>query len=308
MQSHSLRISTSLLRHWRELIRVRLAIELLALYSIRRLMMRAPVTPPPFPSPNPGNSRSAGSGAPRMQTLRLGVHFEDRSALEDINLDFQAGETTSLVGPNGAGKSTLLRCLDGILAPTHGEVFLDGQPTHRPSPRVAYVPQRSDVDWKFPISVLDVALMGRALRASRLLPVPERDREEALAALAQVRMRRFAPVQIGALSGGQQQRVFIARALLQQADVFLLDEPFSGVDAPTQALVLQVLDNLRLSGKTIIFATHDLIMAERSADVCVLLNRRVVAMGPPSQVLTVRTLQSTFGETAAFDVDHRPSA
>ncbi len=150
--------------------------------------------------------------------------------------------------------------------------------------------------------------MGRALRASRLLPVPERDREEALAALAQVRMRRFAPVQIGALSGGQQQRVFIARALLQQADVFLLDEPFSGVDAPTQALVLQVLDNLRLSGKTIIFATHDLIMAERSADVCVLLNRRVVAMGPPSQVLTVRTLQSTFGGTAAFDVDHRPSA
>ena len=243
-----------------------------------------------------------------MQTVRLGVHFEDRSALENINLDFQVGETTSLIGPNGAGKSTLLRCLDGILAPTHGEVFLDGQPIHRPSPRVAYVPQRSDVDWKFPISVLDVALMGRALRASRLLFVPDRDREDALAALAQVRMRRFAAVQIGALSGGQQQRVFIARALLQEADVFLLDEPFSGVDAPTQALVLQVLDDLRLAGKTIIFATHDLIMAERSADICVLLNRRVVAAGPPSQVLTVRNLQSTFGGTAAFDVERRPSA
>ena len=262
----------------------------------------------PSPSRNAGNSQLAGPGASRMQTVRLSVHFEDRSALEDISLDFQAGETTSLVGPNGAGKSTLLRCLDGILPPTHGEVFLDGQLVLRPSPRVAYVPQRSDVDWKFPISVLDVALMGRALRSTRLMPVPERDREEALAALAQVRMRRFAPVQIGALSGGQQQRVFIARALLQEADVFLLDEPFSGVDAPTQALVLQVLDNLRLAGKTIVFATHDLIMAERSADVCVLLNRRVVAAGPPSRILTVRNLQSTFGGTAVFNVEQRPPA
>ena len=270
--------------------------------------MTAALIPSPSPSRDADYAQVADSGAPRMRTVGLGVHFEDRSALEDINLDFQSGETISLVGPNGAGKSTLLRCLDGILAPTHGEVFLDGQPIRRPSSRVAYVPQRSDVDWKFPISVLDVALMGRALRSSRLLPVPDRNREDALAALAQVRMRRFAPVQIGALSGGHQQRVFIARALLQEADVYLLDEPFSGVDAPTQALVLRVLDDLRRNGKTIVFATHDLVMAERSADVCVLLNRRVVAVGPPSQVLTVRNLQSTFGETAAIDVDRRPSA
>src|SRR5688500_1476033 len=245
--------------------------------------------------------------SPSMTTVRLGVHFAERSALEDVSLDFLVGQTTSLVGPNGAGKSTLLKCLDGILAPTHGEVFLDGKPVHRPSPRVAYVPQRSDVDWRFPISVLDVALMGRALRANRLMPVPERDREDALAALAEVRMRRFAPVQIGALSGGQQQRVIIARALLQEADVFLLDEPFSGVDAPTQALVQRVLDDLRLAGKTIVFATHDLIMAERSADVCVLLNRRVVAVGPPSQDLSVRNLQLTFGGTAAVDGEPGPS-
>jgi manganese/zinc/iron transport system ATP- binding protein len=245
-------------------------------------------------------SRLDESGVPRMQTARLGVHFEDRSAIEDISLDFHAGETTALVGPNGAGKSTLLRCLDGILAPTHGEVFLDGQPVHRPSSRIAYVPQRSDVDWKFPISVLDVALMGRALRASRFLPVSNQNREDALAALAEVRMHRFASVQIGALSGGQQQRVFIARALLQEADVFLLDEPFSGVDAPTQALVLQVLDDLRAAGKTIVFATHDLAMAEQSADVCVMLNRHVVAAGPPAQVLTVHNLQVTFGGTTAL--------
>jgi manganese/zinc/iron transport system ATP- binding protein len=253
------------------------------------------------------DSRRPSSDPPRMKTVRLGVHFAERSALEDISLDFLPHQTTSLVGPNGAGKSTLLKCLDGILAPTHGEVFLDGKPVHRPSPRVAYVPQRSDVDWKFPISVLDVALMGRALRASRLLPVPDRDREDALAALAEVRMRRFAPVQIGALSGGQQQRVIIARALLQEADVFLLDEPFSGVDAPTQALVLRVLDDLRLAGKTIVFATHDLAMAERSADACVLLNRHVIADGPPSQVLTVHNLQLTFGGTVALDTERRSS-
>jgi manganese/zinc/iron transport system ATP- binding protein len=121
-------------------------------------------------------------------------------------------------------------------------------------------------------------------------------------------MRRFAPVQIGALSGGQQQRVFIARALLQEADVFLLDEPFSGVDAPTQALVLQVLNDLRLAGKTIVFATHDLAMAERSADVCVLLNRRVVAAGRPSQVLSMHNLQSTFGGTAGLNAGQRSFA
>ena len=225
----------------------------------------------------------------------MSVHFAERSALEDITLGFHAGETTSLIGPNGAGKSTLLKCLSGILAPSHGEVLLDGEIVRRPTPRVAYVPQRSDVDWKFPINVLDVALMGRALRASRLYPVSDRDRQDALAALHEVRMSRFASIQIGALSGGQQQRVFIARALLQQADVYLLDEPFSGVDAPTQTLVLQILDDLRQSGKTIVFATHDLAMAEQSADACVLLNRTVVAKGAPSRILTVPNLRSTFG-------------
>jgi manganese/zinc/iron transport system ATP- binding protein len=278
---------------------------LLDLQSVREVTMTA--TAIPTASSRAVDPGLSDSGAPRMQTVRLGVHFENRSAIEEVSLDFHASETTALVGPNGAGKSTLLRCLDGILAPTHGEVFLDGQPVHRPSPRVAYVPQRSDVDWRFPISVLDVALMGRALRASRFLPVSHRDRQDALAALAEVRMRRFAPVQIGALSGGQQQRVFIARALLQEADVFLLDEPFSGVDAPTQALVLQVLDDLRSAGKTIVFATHDLAMAERSADFCVMLNRRVIAAGPPARVLTVQGLQATFGGTAELDIERRPS-
>ena len=244
----------------------------------------------------------AEAGSARLQTIHLSVHFAERSAIEDITLDFRAGETTSLVGPNGAGKSTLLKCLSGIMAPTHGEVRLGGQEVSRPTPRVAYVPQRSDVDWSFPITVLDVAMMGRALRSSRLRPVSERDRQNALSALHEVRMDRFASVQIGALSGGQQQRVFIARALLQRADVYLLDEPFSGVDAPTQSLVLQVLDDLRRTGKTIVFATHDLAIAKRSADVCVLLNRTLVAAGPPAEILTVPNLLSTFGSGMSASV------
>lgn len=233
--------------------------------------------------------------APRLRAEHLSVHFEDRSALEEINLAFYAGQMTSLVGPNGAGKSTLLRCLDGVLEPTHGRVLLDGQPLGKPTPRVAFVPQRSEVDWKFPISVLDVAIMGRALRANRFLPLPVTDREDALSALDEVGMRRFAHVQIGALSGGQQQRVFIARALLQDADVILLDEPFTGVDAPTQSLVLQILADLRSTGKTILFATHDLAMAAEAANTCVLLNRHVIASGPPQQVMTMQNLQVTFG-------------
>ncbi|MDQ3227655.1 MAG: metal ABC transporter ATP-binding protein [Chloroflexota bacterium] len=233
-----------------------------------------------------------------MQTSHLSVHFADRSALEDVDLQFLAGETTSIVGPNGAGKSTLLKCLAGMLPPTHGAVMLDDRVVDRPNPRVAYVPQRSEVDWKFPINVLDVALMGRSLRSSRVWPVPERDERAGLAALAEVGMHWHAKVQIGALSGGQQQRVFIARALLQQPEVFLLDEPFTGVDAPTQSLVVKILDDLRAAGKTIVFATHDLAMAERSSNICVLLNRRVVAAGPPADVMTVSNLHATFGGAA----------
>ena len=247
------------------------------------------------PIPAVAEAALHGSQTPRLHTAHLSVHFGDRSALEDVTLSFFAGETTSLVGPNGAGKSTLLRCLAGIPEPKHGAVFLDGQQVGKPSPRVAYVPQRSEVDWTVPISVLDVTLMGRGLRANRLLPLPERDRQEALAALDKVGMRHLATVQIGALSGGQQQRVFLARALLQEAEVYLLDEPFSGVDQPTQELMLQLFGGLRAAGKAIVFASHDLAMAESSADVCVLLNRRVIAAGPPARVMTVAMLRATFG-------------
>ncbi len=246
---------------------------------------------------------STTNGRARLATDDLSVHFGDRSALEGITVRFAGGETVSLLGPNGAGKSTLLKVLAGVLPATHGLVRLNDRVIHRPNPAVSYVPQRTSVDWTFPVSVLDVVLMARAPRRSRLLPFGGGDRAAALAALDQVGMRRFASVQIGQLSGGQQQRVFLARALAQHGDVYLLDEPFAGVDVVTQELLVSLFDDLRRDGKTIIYATHDLTQAAKSSDRIFLLNRRLVAAGPPRAVMTAANLRQAFGGQAFVPVD-----
>jgi manganese/zinc/iron transport system ATP- binding protein len=239
----------------------------------------------------------------RLTVENLGVHFGDRSALEGVSVSFRAGESVSLLGPNGAGKSTLLKVIAGVLPPTHGTLSLGGRPITGPNQAVVYVPQRSSVDWTFPVSVLDVVLMARTRRRSRLVPLGHQDREQALAALDQVGMRRFAPVQIGQLSGGQQQRVFLARALLQDGEVYLLDEPFSGVDVPTQELVVSLFDQLRRAGRTIVYATHDLAQAVKSSDRIFLLNRRLIAAGPPAETMTAANLKAAFGGQAIVPLD-----
>ena len=236
------------------------------------------------------------SGAPAFSTKGLSVHFGDRSALEDIALDIWPGEIVSLVGPNGAGKSTLLRVLAGVLPPSHGTVAVDGVTARRDrSGRVTYVPQRGDAAWTFPIAALDVVLMGLARRTSRLRPYSAADREVALTALGRVGLRDRAHIQIGRLSGGQQQRVFLARALVQGGAHLLLDEPFVGIDAPTQGILLDLFHELRVGGATIIYATHDLEQAREAADRAILLRRRVVADGRPEDVITLANLQRAFG-------------
>jgi len=217
-----------------------------------------------------------------------------------VNIRLGPAEIVGLLGPNGAGKSTLLKALAGMLPPTHGVVRLDGQLVRRPSPAVAYVPQRTGVDWSFPIGVLDVALMGRRLRRSRMAPLGAGDRADALDALERVGMRGLAQVQIGQLSGGQQQRVFLARALVQDGEVYLLDEPFAGVDVPTQELLVALFGRLRDAGKTIVYATHDLTQATVSSDRVLLLNRRLIAAGPPGEVMTAANLRATFGGQAVI--------
>jgi manganese/zinc/iron transport system ATP- binding protein len=233
-----------------------------------------------------------------LRTQDLTVHFGDRSALRGVNARFGPAETISVLGPNGAGKSTLLRVLAGMLAPSHGSVSIAGRPLRRPDRRVVYVPQRSGVDWTFPVSVLDVVLMGQLRRRSRWLPLGRVDRAAALEALARVGMDHLAAVQIGQLSGGQQQRVFLARALLQDGEILLLDEPFNGVDLPTQDLLGELFAGLRARGGTVVYATHDLERAVRTSDRVMLVNGRLVAAGAPSIVMTATNLRATFGGQA----------
>lgn len=243
-----------------------------------------------------------------LKTEHLSVHFGDRSALEDVTVAFPPGQTVGLVGPNGAGKSTLLRVLGGALPPSHGSVLLDGEPLRGPDPRLVSIPQRTSVDWTFPISVLDVVLMARRQKRSRFLPYGRADRAAALGALRQVGMERYAGVQIGQLSGGQQQRVFIARALLDGGDIYLLDEPFTGVDIPTQQLVASLLTQLADEGRTIIYATHDLQQAQEISDQILILNRKVIAYGPPAEVMTTQHLLAGFGGLAVLPAAERAMA
>ncbi len=243
-------------------------------------------------------STRQSSTSPLLELSSLSVHFEKRSAIEDISATIGTGEIVGLVGPNGAGKSTILRVLAGILPPSHGVVRFRGNPVCQPDRSVVYVPQRAGVDWTFPVNVFDVAMMGLMLTRPRWKPMTSADREAAFAALGQVGMQHLAGAQIGALSGGQQQRVFLARALVQGGDVMLLDEPFGGVDAPTQDLFLQLFARFRASGKTVLFATHDLAQAAASSDRVMLVNRRLIAFGPPREVLTDTTLRATFGGQA----------
>jgi ABC-type Mn2+/Zn2+ transport system ATPase subunit len=240
----------------------------------------------------PPHTRDA---APIVQVHDLSMHYEDRSALRDVDVSIYPGETLGLLGPNGAGKSTLLKIIAGMLPPSHGRVTLRGEEITGAMSCITYVPQRSDADWSFPISVLDATLLGLAPFRSRWKPFGSKDRELAMNALKQVRMADLASAQIGALSGGQQQRVFLARALLACGDVLLLDEPFTGVDVPTQEMLVAIFDELRRHGTAIVYATHDLQQAARTSDRVLLLNGDVIAYGPPSEALNHDSLQRTYG-------------
>lgn len=230
-----------------------------------------------------------------LMCTNMSVHYENRSALRDVNMTVQSGHITALLGPNGAGKSTLLKVLAGMIQPSHGSVAFENQDLNGPHPEITYVPQRSDVDWKFPISVLECVLLGLANSRSRWRPFARNDKDTAMQALKDVGMDHLAHAQIDALSGGQQQRVFLARALLNRGAVLLLDEPFTGVDVPTQTMLVEILENLRAQGISIVYATHDLGQAARTADTAVLLNGEIVAEGAPEETFTAENLTRTFG-------------
>jgi manganese/zinc/iron transport system ATP- binding protein len=234
----------------------------------------------------------------------LTVAYAEKPAVLSVDATFAPGAMTAIVGPNGAGKSTLLRAALGLIPRLSGEVLVFGQPIENVRARVAYVPQRASVDWDFPTRVIDVVLMGLYRDLGLLGRIRKHHRDRAMDALARVGMTEFATRQIGQLSGGQQQRVFLSRALAQDADLYLLDEPFAGVDAATEAAIISVLKSLRDDGKSVVAVHHDLSTVAEYFDRVLMINVRRIAEGAVATTFTSEALQATYGgRLAAIQIE-----
>lgn len=238
-----------------------------------------------------------------VEVRDLTVAYRERPVLWDIDLDVASGVLMAIVGPNGAGKTTLIKAILGLMKPAAGQVRILGKPYRSVASSVGYVPQRGTVDWDFPTSVLDVVLMGLYGRLGWIRRPGRSERKEAMAALEKVDMAGFAYRQISQLSGGQQQRVFLARALIQDARVYLMDEPLQGVDATTERAIIDILHSLRSSGKTVLVVHHDLQTVSTYFDEVLLLNVRRIASGPVSEVFTDTNLGLTYGGRIAIIKD-----
>jgi manganese/zinc/iron transport system ATP- binding protein len=236
-----------------------------------------------------------------LEVTDLTVAYGDKPVLWDVDVEVPVGTLTAIVGPNGAGKTTLLRSILGLVKPAAGQALVLGRPYREQRRLVAYVPQRGSVDWDFPTDVRDVVLMGRYGRIGWVRRPGRRDREAADEALRQLGIEHLASRQISQLSGGQQQRVFLARALVQEAELYLMDEPFQGVDATTELAIVELLRALREHGKTIVCVHHDLQTVAEYFDRVVLLNVRTVAAGTVEEVFTEENLRLAYGgRSAAF--------
>lgn len=228
------------------------------------------------------------------------VLYDSRHALDDVSFDVQAGARVAVVGPNGAGKSTLFKAMVGLLPLAQGEIRIHDAVMGAHKEYVAYVPQREEVDWKFPVTVRDVVMMGRYGELGWLKRPGKKDKEMVERALAQMEIGNLGSRSIGELSGGQQQRVFLARALAQEPHILLMDEPFTGVDTTTQEATFELLNQLRTEGVTLIVSTHDLQLAAARFDRVLLLNHRVIAYGAAAEVLTTENLIRAYGDHAMF--------
>jgi ABC-type Mn2+/Zn2+ transport system ATPase subunit len=232
---------------------------------------------------------------PAVELSHIVAGYGDRPVLDDLSLVVAQGALLAIVGPNGGGKSTLLKLIAGLLEPWSGDVRIFGGPAGAAARRVSYVTQAELVDWTFPVSVWDVAMMGRTTRIGPLWTAGADDREAVRAALERVGMEDHASTAIGALSGGQRRRAFLARALAAEPDLYLLDEPVTGVDVPTQEALIEVLAGEAGHGRTVISTTHDLAAAQVHFPEVVALNRRIVAAGPPDEVLRPEILAEAYG-------------
>jgi len=235
-----------------------------------------------------------------IQVTDLTVAYKEKPVLWDVDLEVPEGVLMAVVGPNGAGKTTLIKAILGLLQPAAGQVLIQNKPYKEQRRLVGYVPQRGSVDWDFPTTVIDVVMMGRYGSLGWFKRPGKAERQAALEALEKVGMSAFAERQISQLSGGQQQRVFLARALVQDASIYFMDEPFQGVDAVTERAIIALLQELRAAGKTVLVVHHDLQTVPEYFDWVMLINVRRVASGPVAEVFTDENLRLAYGGRVAF--------
>lgn len=235
-----------------------------------------------------------------IEVTDLTVAYRDKPVLWDVDLQVPEAILMAIVGPNGAGKTTLIKAILGLVKPAAGQVLIYGKPYEQQRRLVGYVPQRGSVDWDFPTTVLDVVMMGRYGSLGWIRRPGRGEQDLALEALEKVGMAEFAGRQISQLSGGQQQRVFLARALVQDSQIYFMDEPFQGVDATTERAIVALLQELRQAGKTVVVVHHDLPTVPEYFDWVTLLNVRRIASGPIAQVFSEENLRLTYGGRVAF--------
>lgn len=233
----------------------------------------------------------------------LGVYYRTQEALRDVNCIIKPGKLTGIFGPNGAGKSTLMKAMLGLVPKSSGNVLYENKPLMQQLEKVAYVPQRSQIDWNYPATVWDVVMMGRVKKTGWLRSFSAVSRQVAKAALERVGMKEYSDRPIGELSGGQQQRVFLARALTQQADIFCFDEPFVGIDQKTQTIIFEVFQQLAAANKIVLVVNHDLGESITHFDDLILLNCELIATGSRQQVLTEENLHRAYGGKVIYFSD-----
>ncbi|WP_193195487.1 metal ABC transporter ATP-binding protein [Nostoc sp. MG11] len=238
-----------------------------------------------------------------INIAHLGVHYRTQEALRDVNCVVKPGRLTGIFGPNGAGKSTLMKAILGLVPASSGTALYQGKPLMQQLEKVAYVPQRSQIDWTYPATVWDVVMMGRVKKTGWLRSFSTVSRQVAKDALERVGMSEYRDRPIGQLSGGQQQRVFLARALTQQAEIFCFDEPLVGIDQKTQSVVFEVFHELAAADKIVLVVNHDLGESITHFDDLILLNRELIATGSRQQVLTESNLYQAYGGKVMYFSD-----
>jgi manganese/zinc/iron transport system ATP- binding protein len=232
---------------------------------------------------------------PAIELHNVTVAYHQKPVLWNIDYTLPTGKLIGIIGPNGSGKTTMIKSIMGLVPLSSGYVKIYDQPLDKVRQKVSYVPQRGSVDWDFPANVMDVVLMGRTRPNNLFKRISSQDRQIAMESIQKVKMEQFIHRQISELSGGQQQRVFLARALAQEADLYLMDEPFTGVDAATENAIIELLKEMRSQGKTILVVHHDLQTVKEYFDWVVLLNTRLIAIGKTEDVFTDDKLYETYG-------------